>query len=196
MKTRTVGLYLFNEVEVLDFAGPFEVFSVTELEDGTKPFRVVTLSEKGGLITARNGLRIETEKTIQAAPELDLLIVPGGHGATDTEIHKKDILNFIKAQHEKTELLASVCTGSFLLAEAGLLTGKQATTHWRSLDKMEAAYPQVTVERNVKFVDQGDILTSAGISAGIELSLHIVKRLLGEEVMRTTAKRMEYDIKI
>lgn len=193
-RTRTVGIYLFNEVEVLDFAGPYEVFSVTELEDGTKPFQVITLSETGGLISARNGLRVETEKAIQAAPKLDILIIPGGHGATNTEIHKKDLLSIIRSQHEKTELLASVCTGSFLLAEAGLLNGKQATTHWRSLDRLETAYPKVDVQRNVKYVDQGDILTSAGISAGIELSLHMVERLLGEEVMKTTAQRMEYDI--
>ncbi|SDO10652.1 DJ-1/PfpI family protein [Alkalicoccus daliensis] len=194
MKKKTVGIYLFDEVEVLDFAGPYEVFSAAELEDGTKPFQVVTLSETGGLIAARNGLRVETEKAMQAAPELDILIIPGGYGATSAEIHKKDVISFIQAQEKKTDMIASVCTGSYLLAEAGLLNGRKAATHWKDIEEMEKKYPEVQMKRNVKFVDEGHILTSAGISAGIELSLHMVKKVLGEEVMKNTAKHMEYDM--
>lgn len=193
MKKKTVGIYLFDDVEVLDFAGPYEVFSIAELDDGSKPFQVVTLSESGGLIAARNGLRVEAEKAMQAAPHLDILIIPGGEGATSTEIHKKDVLSFIQEQAQKTEMTASVCTGSFLLAEAGLLNGKQAATHWMDIDEMEKKYPEVRMQRDVKYVDEGRILSSAGISAGIELSLHMVGRLCGEEVAKRTAKRMEYD---
>jgi transcriptional regulator GlxA family with amidase domain len=194
MSRKKVGIYLFDDVEVLDFAGPYEVFSAAQLEDGTKPFEVITLSQNGGLISAANGLRVETEKTIQAAPQLDLLIIPGGKGATENELHKQDVISYIKQQHKKTEILASVCTGAFLLAEAGVLEGKEATTHKGSLDKLKEAYPQLNVQRNVKFVDEGEVLTAAGISAGIELSLHIVARLCGEETMRKTADYMEYDI--
>lgn len=195
LKRYTVGIFVFNEVEVLDFAGPFEVLSVTtspQSED--KPFIVKTISQTGEIITARNGLKIVPDYSFEHAPSLDILIVPGGYGAEEIEIHNPVVIQWIQNQAKKVEILASVCTGALLLAQAGLLDGRRATTHWMDLDRLENAYPHVQVQRGVKFVDEGSLLSSAGISAGINMSLHIVKKLCGPDIARQTAKRMEYDV--
>lgn len=194
-KKLKVGILLFNEVEVLDFAGPFEVFSLTEKDD-EKLFEVITIAETSDVISARNGLKIVPDATFLKHPELDILIVPGGYGADHIEINNPVVLNWIKAQHKKVQLTASICTGAFLLAECNLLDGKKATTHWMDLNILAKAYPKITVVKGVKFVDEGNILTAGGISAGINLSFYIVKSLFGEEIAKFTAKRMEYDIKI
>ena len=189
-----VGILLFNEVEVLDFAGPFEVFSVAT-ENNTKLFNAFTIGESDKTIIARNGLKVIPEYTIQNHPELGILIIPGGYGAEHIEIKNKTILNWIKAQQAKVDMLASVCTGAFLLAQSGILDNIKATTHWMDLDRLENEYPKVTVIRGVKFVDEGKIITAGGISAGINMSFHIIERLLGKKVVEETAKRMEYDLK-
>lgn len=194
VKQWKVGIFLFNDVEVLDFAGPFEVFSVTALADGHKPFIVNTISEKGNLIIARNGLKVQPDYSFDNMPIFDILIIPGGLGARENEIHNDNVINWIKNEMENVKLMTSVCTGALLLAKAGLLKDKMATTHWASIDRLEADFPEVKVQRKVKFVDEGHIVTSAGISAGINMSFHILKRLLGNEIAQTTAKRMEYDI--
>lgn len=131
--------------------------------------------------------------SIGNAPRFDILIVPGGPGARNREVHNERLTGWIKKEAGQTELLLSVCTGALLLAKAGLLNGKSATTHWASYDRLEQEFPEVNVIRGVKFVDEGNIVTSGGISAGINMSFHIIKRLLGEETARQTAKRMEYD---
>ncbi|CAO3649804.1 unnamed protein product [Cunninghamella echinulata] len=189
---------LFNEVEVLDFAGPFEVFSVTKYENsGKNPFIVKTISETGKLITARNGLKIQPDYSIHDDTiHYDILIVPGGDGADKIEIHNTTLLNWIKAQYDKVDILASVCTGAYLLAKVGLLDDKKVTTHWMDTKILQETFPKLEVLENVKFVDQGKILTSAGISAGINLSFHIIKRLIDQNTAEATAKRMEYDIVI
>jgi transcriptional regulator GlxA family with amidase domain len=120
--------------------------------------------------------------------------VPGGYGAEEIEIHNPDMIRFIQQCSEHAQIMASVCTGAFLLAEAGLLDGKPATTHWMDINRLEKEYPKVNVKRGVKFVDDWPVLTSGGISAGIQMSFHIVKKLLGEDAARTAAKRMEYDL--
>lgn len=196
-RCRRVGIVLFNEVEVLDFAGPFEVLSLAALQGRKeKPFCVQTVSQDGEMITARNGLKVQPDFSFATAPEFDVVIVPGGHGAREVEINNPVMLTWIGEQAVKVELLASVCTGAFLLAQAGLLDGKRATTHWRSLDRFAAEFHRVEVERNCKFVDAGNVITAAGISAGINMCFHIVKRFLGEDVMRAAAKRMEYDLPV
>lgn len=189
-----VGILLFNEVEVLDFAGPFEVFSVAT-ENNKKLFNAFTIGESDKTIIARNGLKVIPEYTIQNHPELDILIIPGGYGAEHIEIKNKTILNWIKAQQAKVDILASVCTGAFLLAQSRILDNTKATTHWMDLDRLENEYPKITVIRGVKFVDEGKIITAGGISAGINMSFHIIERLLGKKVVEETAKRMEYDLK-
>jgi len=190
-----VGIFLFNEVEVLDFAGPFEVFSLT-LKNDEKAFEVITIGETSEVISARNNLKVLPNSTFKDELNLDILIIPGGYGAEVIEIKSKVTLAWIKEQNHKVSILASVCTGALLLAECGLLDNKKATSHWMDLDRLENEYPKVNVIRNVKFVDEGNIMTSGGISAGINLSFHIIKKLLGADIANITAKRMEYDIEI
>lgn len=191
-----VGILLFDDVEVLDFAGPFEVFSVTEIENGQQPFVIKTVSEKGNIVIASNGLKVQPDYSFENIPRFDILIIPGGLGAREREIHNDNVIQWITNQMKTVQLMTSVCTGALLLAKAGLLKGRMATTHWASLERLNNEFPQVEVQREVKFVDEGNIITSAGISAGINMSFHIVKRLLGSEVARNTAKIMEYDIVI
>ncbi|MFE4710535.1 DJ-1/PfpI family protein [Paenibacillus sp. NPDC056722] len=197
VNVRTVGIFLFDDVEVLDFAGPFEVFAVTVTQRFTPeafaPFSVTTVSEQGGMITARNGLKVTTDYSFSSAPSYDILVIPGGMG-TRREVHNRNVIAWIQEKFPEVELMTSVCTGSFLLAEAGILEDKAATTHWASIERMKKTYPSVRVEQNTKFVDAGKIVTSAGISAGIHMAFHVVQRLLGTDVAQNTAKHMEYDI--
>ncbi|MFF2909084.1 DJ-1/PfpI family protein [Paenibacillus sp. NPDC057934] len=197
VNVRTVGIFLFDDVEVLDFAGPFEVFAVTVTQRSTTeafaPFSVTTVSEQGGMITARNGLKVTTDYSFSSAPSYDILVIPGGMG-TRKEVHNRNVISWIQEKFPEVELMTSVCTGSFLLAQAGILEGKAATTHWASIERMRETYPSVRVKENTKFVDAGKIVTSAGISAGIHMAFHVVQRLLGTDVAQRTAKHMEYDI--
>lgn len=192
-----VGIFLFNEVEVLDFAGPFEVFSIAEYQDSKeKIFKVSTIAQTKNLIKARNGLKILPDYDFTDVPKLDILIIPGGYGAEEIEIHNKEVINWIVKYSEKVEILASVCTGAFLLAKGKLLDGKKATTHWMDIDRLEKEFEKITVERNAKYIDEGSIITSAGISAGINMAFYIISKLTNKEIARNTAKRMEYDISI
>lgn len=188
-----VGIFLFNEVEVLDFAGPFEVFSITKVHE-EKPFTVYTVSQNGEMITARNGLKVKPDYSIEDLPPVDILIIPGGKGARENEVKNDIVINWVRQQMKEVKLMTSVCTGALLLAKAGLLEGLKATTHWASIQTFKKDFPNVEVMENVKFVDEGHIITSAGISAGINMSFHIVKNLLGVEIAEETAKNMEYDI--
>lgn len=142
MKQRIVGILLFNEVKVLDFAGPFEVFSLTtEPDSDNKPFIVKTVAQSGEIIKARNGLMVKPDYSFSNAPMFDILIVPGGYGAEEIEIHNSTVIDWIKHQEKKVEILASVCTGTFLLAKGELLNSKKATTHWMDLDRLEKEFP-------------------------------------------------------
>ncbi|WP_019506762.1 DJ-1/PfpI family protein [Pleurocapsa sp. PCC 7319] len=190
-----VGIVIFNEVEVLDFAGPYEVFSKAS-KGNEKLFEVKTIGETGEIISARNGLKVLPDLSYQNEPISDILIVPGGYGAEEIEIKNPVMIEWLQSQENKVEILASVCTGALLLAEAGILDNKKATTHWMDYDRLEKEYPKVEVVRGVKFVDEGHILTSGGISAGINMSFYIIKRLFGAKVVKDLAKRMEYDIEI
>lgn len=192
-----VGILLFNEVEVLDFAGPFEVFSLAKYE-GTnhQPFRVKTIAEKKDLIIARNGLKVMPDYSFEDALDLDILIIPGGYGAEEIEIHNETVIKWIQETSKAVKIIASVCTGAFLLAKAGLLDGKKATTHWMDLERLENDFPLIKVQPAVKFVEEGNIITAGGISAGINMSFHIMTKVLNKEIAIYTAKRMEYDINI
>ena len=193
MNKWSVGIFLFNEVEVLDFAGPFEVFSITKVHE-EKPFTVYTVSQNGEMITSRNGLKVKPDYSIEDLPPVDILIIPGGKGARENEVKNDIVINWIRQQMKEVKLMTSVCTGALLLAKAGLLEGLKATTHWASIQTFKKDFPNVEVMENVKFVDEGHIITSAGISAGINMSFHIVKNLLGVGIAEETAKNMEYDI--
>ncbi len=194
---RTVGILLFNEVEVLDFAGPFEVFSLAENDISDKHFDVITIAEHQAPISARNGLTVIPDYSFDNHPIIDVLVIPGGYGAEKVEINNPIVIDWIISQAKITELTLSVCTGALLLAKAGLLAGKSATTHWMDLDNL-ASYPNIEVIANTRFVDASDettkLVTSAGISAGIHASLYCVKKLLDSQTMQTTARRMEFDI--
>jgi len=196
MSRYAVGILIFPDVEVLDFAGPFEVFSVTRLDEERRreqssPFDVKLIAEKLEPIMASGGLRVLPECDIDNCSTLDILVVPGGWG-TRKEIENKRLIDWIEKRGNQVETLTSVCTGSMLLGRAGLLDGLRATTHWRALDWMRNSFPKVTVESNQHVVEEGRILTSAGISAGIDMSLRVVARYCGDAVARATARHMEY----
>ena len=187
-----VQILLFDDVEVLDFAGPFEVFGVTGLRPGPAPFHVETLGPSAAAIRARNGLQVHPARSIADAGPCDVLVLPGGYG-TRREMHNDTLLGWIRRQAEDAKVVLSVCTGALLLARAGLLDGLDATTHHVAFDELAAASPSTRVHRDRRIVDNGHVVTSAGISAGIDASLHVVARLLGHHVAAETATYMEYD---
>ena len=191
--TRNVAILLFDEVEVLDFCGPFEVFGVAGLRgSGERPFSVYTVAEKAGPIKARNGLSVNPAFTIADCPQPDLLLVPGGQG-TRKQIHNEALVNWVREQAGRVELLLSVCTGALILAQAGLLEGLAATTHFRAFDELAALAPNTTLCPEKRYVDNGKIVLSAGVSAGIDMALYVVGRLLGEEQANETARYIQYD---
>ena len=196
----TVGILIFDQVEVLDVAGPFEVFSVTRLNEerrqeessASSPFRILLISEKVGPVLAIGGLRFTPDVTIDNCPEeLDLLIIPGGWG-TRNEVKNVNLLKWIANRASKTRLTASVCTGSSLLGKAGLLNGREATTHWRAFDFLRQAAPNAHIREDVRFTLVDPIFTSAGISAGIDMALRIVSHFFGTKIGQATARQMEY----
>lgn len=196
MERKQVGILIFPNVEVLDFCGPFEVFSVTRLNEGKRweepsPFELHLIAENPDAVKATGGLRIIPNFTLEDCPLLDILVIPGGWG-TRTEINNEYLIQWIADRGKQVETLTSVCTGSMLLGRTGLLNGRHATTHWASLPWMRESYPEVTVEDQLHVVEDGHILTSAGISAGIDMALRVVVRYYGENVARSTARFMEY----
>ena len=189
---REVQVLIFDDVEVLDFAGPFEVFNVTGLRSGSAPFHVQTVGLSKAAIRARGGLQVLPSLSIDAASRCDVLVLPGGFG-TRREMHNAMLLEWIRRQAESAEAVLSVCTGALLLARAGLLTDLDATTHHVAFDELAQASPSTNVLRGKRIVDNGRIFTSAGISAGIDASLHVVSRLLGHAVAAEAAEYMEYE---
>ncbi|MFQ3567840.1 MAG: DJ-1/PfpI family protein [Aggregatilineales bacterium] len=190
---RNVAIVLFDEVEVLDFAGPFEIFSVTGRHTASeRPFNVYTVAEADGPITARNNLVIMPSYTMANCPPPDIVVVPGGYG-TRTQMHNPALIGWVREQAARVELMTSVCTGALVLANAGLLDGLAATTHFSSYDLLAETAPTVEVRRGVRYVDNGAIITSAGVQAGMDMALHIVARLLGKDAAHETASYIEYD---
>jgi transcriptional regulator GlxA family with amidase domain len=190
IQQRNVAILIFDEVEVLDFCGPFEVFSVTQHSEG-KPFNVYTVAEKSP-ISARNNLSVNPTYLLDNCPTPDILLVPGGWG-TRKEMNNPIIVDWVKNQFTQLELMLSVCTGSLILGKAGLLDGLSATTHHGAFNTLREAAPNTQVCEGERYVDNGKIVTSGGISAGIDMAFHIVSRLLGEETAVNTAKYMEFD---
>ena len=190
---RIVLLMLFDDVDTLDFSGPLEVFSITgQRATGPVPFSVTTVAERQlPPVTTRSGLRITPYYTYANAPQADILIVPGGLGARH-ERHNPATIRFIQQQARGAELVLSVCTGALLLGAAELLDGLRATTHHRALDELCDSAPGCTIVRDVRYVDNGKIITSAGITAGIDAALYIVSRLINQDTALETAHHMEY----
>jgi transcriptional regulator GlxA family with amidase domain len=191
---RNVAILIFNDVELLDFCGPFEVFSVTGRQDNLSPFSVYAVAEKSDPIKTRNQLSVNPQYSFSDCPQLDILIVPGGQG-TRREMNNPTLINWIKECSQRTELVLSVCTGALLLAKAGLLEGLTATTHHSAINLLKEVAPNTTIQTNKRFVDNGKIILSAGISTGIDMSLYVVAKLLGKEQAQKTAQYMEYDWK-
>jgi transcriptional regulator GlxA family with amidase domain len=191
--TRKVAILIFDEVEILDFCGPFEVFGVTRsLQEEERLFDVYTVAEHARPIHARNGLSVNPNYTFADCPSPDILLVPGGQG-TRTQIHNEALIAWVQVQATRVELLLSVCTGALVLAQAGLLTGLEATTHYQAFDELRALAPNVTLCPDKRYVDNGKIILSAGVSAGIDMSLYVVARLFGAEQANKTARHMQYD---
>lgn len=188
---RATAVLLFDDVEVLDFAGPFEVFSVADELAGRTRFHVFTVAEKPGTIVARNGLKIVPDHTLESAPAAQVLIVPGGFG-TRALLKKPALIEWIRRQAKGAEIVLSVCTGALVLAQAGLLDGLDVTTHRENLDELARLAPSARVHGDRRFHDHGRIATAAGISAGIDLSLHLVARLHDTATAEATARYMEY----
>jgi len=196
MERKRVGIVIFEDIEVLDFCGPFEVFSATRVNEEkrrqeTSPFEVVLVAEKNAPVTTTGGMKVTPDCTFETCPKLDILVVPGGWG-TRREIKNTVMLDWLHKRASEVETLTSVCTGSMLLGFAGLLNGLHATTHWLYLDWMRDSFPSVTVEYDQHVVEDGRVFTSAGISAGIDMALKVVARHCGDDIARATAKYMEY----
>lgn len=190
---RKLAILIFDEVEVLDFCGPFEVFAVTrDAATQAAHFEVFTVAETARPILARNGLSVNPTYTFENCPTPDMILIPGGVG-TRPLMHHAPVLDWIKTQAESAELVLSVCTGALLLAQCGLLNGLSATTYHTAFDTLAEAEPTVTLCRGVRYVDNGKVVTSAGISAGIDMSLYVVERLHGKQTAQNTAAHMEYE---
>ncbi|MHB8586093.1 MAG: DJ-1/PfpI family protein [Thermoplasmatota archaeon] len=185
-----VGIVLFDEVEELDFVGPMEVFGVAaRLVPGSMTCSLRGLGDVHE-IRARYGLRVRVDQALLPTDVFDILLVPGGPGRQPASKDGR-LRQAILAHHARGALLASVCTGALVLAEAGVLNDRAATTHWAALDELRR-YPRIAVRDGVRFVDEGTIVTSAGISAGIDMALHLVARIVGMETALAVAHRMEY----
>ncbi|MDZ7727796.1 MAG: DJ-1/PfpI family protein [Dehalococcoidia bacterium] len=189
--TRSIAFVLFDGAEELDFVGPWEVFTMVNvaLRDADA-VRAFIVSEHGGTVRCAKGMRIESDVSFGDCPPANIVLVPGGQG-TRTEATNATMLDFVRRMDAGSELTTSVCTGSFVLEAAGLLTGKRATTHWASIERLRER-GTVEVDGATRFVDEGRYLTAAGVSAGIDMALHIVGRLWGPAVARLTQKAMEY----
>lgn len=186
------AILLFDEVEVLDFAGPFEVFSVCGRRQKLEPFKVITVAERPGPVLARNALSINPTHTFADCPTLDLLVVPGGYG-TRREMHNPVMLEWIAGKAKEVQYLLSVCTGALVLGAAGLLDGLAATTHHMAVAELRAIAGKSEIRENARIVDNGRVILSSGVSAGIDMALHTVSRILGAEMARETAHYMEYE---
>ena len=196
MNTKNIGIYIFDDVEVLDFAGPFEVFNTAgrvALKSAPLlpvPFRDFTIGAGSSQIKTRGGMMVKPQYTLRSHPPLDVLIIPGG--VVTEELENGDLISWIGKNGRETELVASVCTGAFLLAKAGLLDNQPATTHWEDISDLREMFPAIRVKEDCRWVDNGKTVTSAGISAGIDMCLHLVERLEGRDLALKTARQMDY----
>jgi len=197
---KSVAIVLFDHAEVLDFAGPFEVFSVTGRRKIGEPFQIFTVAEKK-TITARNNLVIQPTYLLEECPPIDILLMPGGGGfhpdgtpfGTRLEMNNDVFLTWLKKRSKGSELVLSVCSGALILAKAGLLDNLEATTHFMAVDLLKSIAPTTKVSPEKRWVDNGKVIVSAGVSAGIDMALHVVEKLQGQEVAKEAAQYMQYD---
>ena len=186
-----ICIYIYDQAEVLDFSGPFEVFSTAaRICEGKDPFNVFLVSELSEKTNARGGYKVLSDYDFSNHPPIDVLIVVGG--VHTKEMEKSNVIEWISQQASKASIVASVCTGAFLLAQAGVLTTQEVTTHWEDVADLRRLFPKLKVVEGVRWVDQGKLVTSGGISAGIDMSLHLVSMLQDENLAEKTAKQMEF----
>jgi transcriptional regulator GlxA family with amidase domain len=198
MEQLRVGILVFDDVEVLDFAGPFEVFSRTRTTPGVEsrrsddsaPFHVFTVAPRPGPVVAVGGLRVVPQFDFSNAPAIDILVVPGGFG-TRPLLADAAVLDWLRRTAAAAKRVTSVCTGSLLLAQAGLLAGRRATTHWSALDRLALLDQTIAVDGSRRVVEDV-VVTSAGVSAGIDMAFEVVKTICGREVANETARYIEY----
>jgi transcriptional regulator GlxA family with amidase domain len=187
-----IGILLFDDVEELDVVGPWEVLASWTRgfpEDG---YDITTFSRQGGPCRCAKGLTIQADHSYSDVPPLEVLIYPGGQG-TRPHISDEAQLDWVKQQRQSVPLLTSVCTGSLVYAAAGLLANRPATTHWASLDRLKELDQSIEVRPDDRYVDDGDVITSAGVSAGIDMGLHLIDRLAGGERARFVRRAIQYE---
>lgn len=197
---KSVAIVLFDHVEVLDFAGPFEVFSITGRRKIGEPFQVFTVAEKK-TISAKNNLVVKPTYLFDECPPCDIFLVPGGGGFHDDgtpfgtryEMNNEVLLTWVKTKSAGSELVLSVCSGALILAKAGLLDNLEATTHFMAVDLLKSIAPTTKVSPEKRWVDNGKVILSAGVSAGIDMALYVVEKLQGQEVAKEAAAYMQYD---
>lgn len=205
LKKRKVGILLYDYVDVLDFTGPAEVFSLTSNNKAeqvinlykkhllpTNPFEVFTITESGKQIKTHTGIRVEPDFSIVNNPELDILIIPGGPLRAVQSVVKNTTIQEWIIRHKNIEYICSVCTGAIILGETGLLNGKKATTHHLALKMLQEKYPDILVESDHKVIQDGNLITSGGVSSGINMALYLVEQTLGKPAAERTAKTIEF----
>lgn len=190
--TRRIGIVLFDGVEELDAVGPWEVLAYWTRNHPEDGWEVLLLSADGAPVTAAKTMVIGAHASFADAGDLDVLVHPGGAG-TRRLMRDPDHLDWVRAQRRQVPLLTSVCTGSLVYAAAGLLTGRPATTYWSAFDELTAADPSIRPRPEDRYVDDGDVITSAGVSAGIDMALHLVVRLAGPDRARQVRRGIQYD---
>lgn len=189
---RHIGILLFDDVEELDAVGPWEVLAYWTRAHPEDGYVVSCLSRDGGPVTAAKGLVLGAHTAVGDAPPLTLLIHPGGQG-TRPLLREPSHLAWVRDQRRSVPLMTSVCTGSLVYAAAGLLAGRPATTHWGAVGELRALDPTVQVREDDRWVDDGDLITSAGVSAGIDMALHLVVRLAGADRAEQVRRGIQYD---
>lgn len=195
--TCNVGIYLFPEVEALDFSGPYEVFTTATRvaartsDEAAPAFNVFSVATDNAPVRVRAGMKIVPDYRLDAHPAIDILVVPGG--VVTAELEKTEVTDWIARVATSARITASVCTGAFLLAQARVLAVHTVTTHWEDVDDLRRQFPSLDVVTGVRWVDAGTVVTSAGISAGIDMSLHLVSREGGLSLAEHTARQMEFE---
>jgi len=189
---KNIGILLFDGVEELDAIGPWEVLSTWTRHFADDGYAVSCFSRPGGVVQCAKGLVVHAEHSFADAPPMEVLLYPGGRG-TRPQLQDEAQLEWVRRQRNTVPLMTSVCTGSLVYAAAGLLSQRPATTHWAALDQLAEIDPTINVRRDERFVDDGDIVTAAGVSAGIDMALHLIVRLAGADRAREVRRYIQYD---
>jgi transcriptional regulator GlxA family with amidase domain len=187
-----IGIALFDGAEELDWAGPWEVLAAWAQQFPDDGVRVFTVARENREITCAKGLRVLPDETWETAPPLDVLVYPGGQG-TRKELADEGVLGWVRGLAGNETLVTSVCTGSLVFAAAGLLDGRPATTHWSAVELLATLGREIEVRPDDRFVDTGNVITAAGVSAGIDMALHLVARLHSPERAREVRRYIQYD---